>query len=204
MMKVLIGCECSGVVRRSFRDMGHDAWSCDLKPAEDDSPYHIQGDVLGVLDRGWDLMVAHPVCKYLTNSGVRWLSERPERWALMEEGADFYLKLWDAPIERVAVENPVWHGHAKDYVMSRAVNPHPAKRQFVQPWMFGHMECKATGLALRGLPRLVPTDNVREATMKLPYRERCKVHFMPPSPTREADRSRTLEGLGRAMALQWG
>lgn len=211
MMRVLVGCECSGVVRNAFRALGHDAWSCDLKPAEDASPFHIQDDVLNWLHAGWDLAVFHPVCRYLTNSGAKHLylggrkenGPDPDRWEKMQAGADFYLKLWDAPIERVAVENPIWHEHAARYIQTHARRPHPKRRQFVQPWWFGHLEVKATGLALRELPPLRPTHDVRAETFALSYAERAKVHYASPGPNREADRSRTLPGLGRAMAFRW-
>ena len=211
-MRVLVGCECSGVVRRAFRALGHDAWSCDLKPAEDDSPFHVQGDVLAILREGWDLGIMHPVCKFLANSGAKHLylgmkkenGRNEERWAAMEQGAEFYLALWQAPIGKLAVENPIWHRAAAEYIQRHARIPHPVKRQFVQPWMFGHLEVKATGLALRGLPPLVPTNNVRAETYALPYGERAKVHYESPGPEREANRSRTKPGLGDAMAAQWG
>lgn len=211
-MRVLIGCECSGVVRQAFRTRGHDAWSCDLKPAEDGSRFHIRGDVLSVVGDGWDMAVFHPVRRYLANSGSKHLyiggrkdnGRDEDRWRRMREGADFYLACWDAPIDRVAVENPVWHAAAREYIQANARVPHPERRQFVQPWWFGHREVKATGLALRNLPPLQPTDDVRTETFALPYAQRARVHYASPGPNREADRSRTRPGLGDAMAEQWG
>lgn len=222
-MKVLIACECSGRVRQAFRSLGYDAWSCDIKPAEDDSPYHIQTDVLEILggfekpspfgwvQYPWDMMIAHPVCKYLANSGSKhlYIDMKKEngiyqpRWDEMEKGAEFYSRLWNSNIPFIAAENPIWHRHAKEAILRRCPD-HPGKRQFVQPWMFGHLEVKATGLALRNLPQLVETDNVKAETMALEYGERAKVHYASPGPEREADRSRTLQGLADAMALQWG
>lgn len=209
-LRVLIGCECSGVVREAFRALGHDAWSCDLKPAEDGSPFHIQGDVRHHLADGWDIGVFHPVCRFLANSGGKHLYAgmkkgngiNPERIAGLTLGAIFYRDLWEADIPHVCVENPIWHSTATAVI--HALCPgHPAKRQFVQPWMFGHLEIKATGLALRNLPPLVETNNVKAETYALPYGQRAKVHHMAPGPEREADRSRTLTGLGEAMAAQW-
>jgi hypothetical protein len=204
-MRVLVGCECSGVVREAFRALRHDAWSCDLKPAEDGSPFHIQGDVLDHLADGWDLGIFHPVCRYLTNSGAKHLylgmrkenGINPDRWAKMEAGAAFFLKLLNSPIPKVAVENPIMHRHAKAIIGVQ-------QTQIVQPWMFGHLETKATCLWLRGLPPLEPTNNVYDAMMALPIAERARVHHMPPGPNREADRSRTLPGIGAAMARFWG
>lgn len=188
-MKVLIGCEFSGVVRRAFRDAGHDAWSCDLLPAEDGSPYHIMGDVRNVFGDGWDLGIFHPPCTYLANSGVRWLYTKPGRWALMKDGAAFFREMLDAPIPRIAVENPVIHSHA------RALIGVPAT-QCVQPWMFGEGETKAVGLWLKNLPPLVPTNVVSGRT--------ARVHRMAPGPDRQKERSRFFVGIAEAMASQWG
>lgn len=202
-MKVLLGCECSGVGRRAFRALGHDAWSCDIKEAEDASPYHMQRDVLEILNDGWDMAIFHPVCKYLTNAGIRWLFEEEGRWQKMLDGAAFYAALWNAPIERVAIENPVMHPYALKEIR-RLAPTHPTKRQTVQPWMFGHMETKATGWATRNLPALVETNNVRAETYALPYKERARVHYMAPGPDRETERSRSYPGMLRAIAEQWG
>ncbi len=196
-MRVLVGCECSGEVRRAFRALGHDAWSCDLKPAEDGDGHHIIGDVLDVLDRGWELGIFHPVCRYLANSGAKhlYLGTRKEngidaaRWAKMEEAARFFRQLYDAPIEKVAVENPIMHGHARAIV---GVGP----TQIIQPWMFGHGETKATCLWLRNLKRLEPTNIVAGRF--------ARIHRMAPSANREADRSRTYPGIAAGMALGWG
>lgn len=185
-MRVLVACEFSGVVRDAFRAAGHDAWSCDVLPAELGGP-HIQADVLGVLGWGWDLMVAHPPCTYLANSGVRWLHERDGRFADMEAACAFFCALLNAPIARVAVENPVPHKYARAIVGTYS--------QTIQPWQFGHGETKRTCLWLRGLPALVPTDVVdgREA----------RVHRMAPGPDRWRERSRFYPGIARAMAAQW-
>lgn len=196
-MKVLVACEFSGVVRRAFAARGHDAWSCDLLPAEDRSNKHIVGDARDILGDGWDLlMVAHPPCTRLTNSGVRWLSVPPpgrskaDLWRELDEGAALFSDFWNAPIDRIAIENPVMHRHAK----ARIVNYRPPA-QSIQPWQFGHGETKRTCLWLKGLPPLVPTNIVagREA----------RVHRMPPGPDRWRERSRFFSGIADAMADQW-
>jgi hypothetical protein len=181
-LKVLVACEFSGAVRRAFRDIGHDAWSCDLLPSEDDSQYHIADDVLNHLD-GWDLLIAHPPCTHLAVSGARWFnSKRREQ----NEALEFVRKLMEAPVPRIAIENPI------SIISSRIRRPD----QIIQPWQFGHGETKATCLWLKNLPKLEPTDIVegREA----------RVHKMPPGPDRWKERSRTYEGIANAMAQQWG
>lgn len=197
-MRVLVACEFSGTVRNAFLARGHDAWSCDLLPAEDGSNRHITGDVRDILDDGWDLLiVAHPPCTRLCNSGVRWLHNPPpgktkaQMWDELREGAALFSTLWNAPIDRIAVENPVMHKHAKALIEN--FEP-PA--QSVQPWEYGHGETKRTCLWLRGLPKLTPTNIVdgREA----------RVHRMPPSPDRWKERSRFFTGIAEAMADQWG
>lgn len=184
-MRVLIACEFSGTVRRAFAARGHDTWSCDLLPAEDGARQHIIGDVRDILHDGWDLMVAHPPCTRLANSGVRWLTKPPagrtlaDMWRELDEGADLFAACWNAPVPRVAVENPVMHRHAKERI--RGYVP-PA--QTVQPWQFGHGETKRTCLWLHGLPPLTPTDIVEG-------RDRGK------------ERSRFFQGIAAAMADQW-
>lgn len=197
-MKILIACEYSGRVREAFRAKGHDAWSCDLIESEDASPYHIVSDALDVARDGWDLLIGHPPCTYLSNSGVCHLSTDPTRWPKMEAGAAFFRALWDLPIARVCLENPVMHGHARALI--GGLRPF----QIVQPWMFGHMETKATGLYLRGLMPLRPTTDLKAATMSLPANVRQRLHYLPPSPDRWKERSRTYQGIADAMAEQWG
>lgn len=182
-MRVLIACEFSGVMRRAFAARGWDAWSCDLLPAEDDSPNHVQGDVLALLGDGWDLMIAHPPCTHLAVSGARWFVEKREEQAA---ALAFVRALLDAPIPRIALENPI------SIISSRIRKPD----QIIQPWQFGHGETKATCLWLKNLPRLIPTNIVsgREA----------RVHRMPPGPDRWKERSRTFPGIAEAAADQWG
>ena len=196
-LRVLVACEYSGVVRRAFAARGCDAWSCDLLPSEDGSNRHIRGDARELLHDGWDLlMVAHPPCTRLCNSGVRWLSSPPpgKTAAQMErelrEGAALFSAFWNAPVPHVAVENPVMHGHAK-----RLIENYAEPAQSIQPWQFGHGECKRTCLWLRGLPPLTPTHVVEGREQR--------VHRMPPSPTRWKERSRFYPGIAAAMAEQW-
>ncbi len=189
-MKVLVACEFSGVVRRAFAAKGHDAWSCDLLPAEDRSNRHIVGDARDILNDGWDLLaVFHPPCTRLCNSGVRWLAER-NLWADLDDAAALFSAFWNAPIERIAVENPIMHRHAKE----RIVNYRPPA-QTLQPWQYGHGETKATCLWLKNLPSLVPTNIVAGREQR--------VFRLPPSPDRWKERSRTFTGFADAMANQW-
>lgn len=197
-MRLLVACEFSGTVRRAFAARGHDAWSCDLLPAEDRSNKHLIGDVRDYLNDGWDmLIVAHPPCTRLCNSGVRWLSVPPpgrtaEQMQIeLREGAALFSACWNAPIERVAVENPVMHRHAKSLIKN-----YQPPAQSIQPWQFGHGETKRTCLWLRNLPPLKPTNVVegREA----------RVHRMSPGPDRWRERSRFYAGIAAAMATQWG
>lgn len=185
-MRVLVACEFSGVVRDAFRRRGHDAWSCDLLPAEDDSRFHIQADALVAAEieypAKWDLMVAHPPCTFLAVSGARWMKDRPEK---IEAALQFVRDLMASPIERIAIENPI------SIISTRIRKPD----QIIQPWQFGHGETKATCLWLKNLPKLTPTNIVEG-------REN-RVHRMPPGPDRWRERSRTYQGIAEAMAEQW-
>lgn len=196
-MKVLIACEYSGVVRDAFTRAGHWAVSCDILPSE--SPgWHYMGDVLDCLSDGWDLMIAHPPCTYLTNAGVTWLHKDPSRWSKLDDGAAFFKQLLDAPIPRIAIENPIMHKYARERIGN------VKQTQVIQPWMFGHTEQKATCLWLKNLPALVPTDNVKDQMMKLPKNQRERLHYLPPSADRWKIRSTTFKGIAQAMADQWG
>lgn len=181
-VRVLIACEYSGTVRDAFLALGHDAMSCDMLPTERHG-WHYRGDVRDILHDGWDLMIAHPPCTHLAVSGARWFDGKRQEQA---EALQFVRDLMEAPIPRIAIENPV------SIISSRIRKPD----QVIQPWMFGHGETKATCLWLKGLPMLVPTNIV-------PGRE-ARIHRMPPSPDRWKERSRTYEGVARAMAEQWG
>ena len=215
-MKILVACEFSGKVREAFRKLGHDAWSCDLLPADDHSPYHYECDVLGILDKGWDLMVAHPPCTHLAVSGARWFKYKQKEQA---EALDFVQKLLDAPIERIALENPI------SVISSRIRRPD----QIIQPWMFGEDASKSTCLWLKNLPSLTPTMLVegRLYCCGLPLSEGLGMHGCPncngdknakrlyanqtpsgqnklaPSKDRWKLRSETYQGIADAMASQW-
>ncbi|HZK28048.1 MAG TPA: DNA cytosine methyltransferase [Thermoclostridium sp.] len=195
-MKILVACEYSGTVRDAFRKQGHDAWSCDLLPTDADPTYHIQGDVFKVLDQGWDMMIAHPPCTYLSNSGVCWLHKDPKRWELMKEGAEFFKHLLNSNIPKIAVENPIQHKYAREIIGKTYT-------QIIQPWMFGHTERKATCLWLKGLEPLKPTNNVYEEMLKLPKNQQQRLHYLPPSEDRWKLRSKTFQGIAEAMAEQW-
>lgn len=188
--RVLVACEFSGVVRQAFRARGFDAWSCDLLAAEDASPFHLQCDVLTVLDRGWDLMIAHPPCTYLCNSGNRWLEKggNLSRMAKMEDACMFFEQLRAARIPRICIENPIQHGYARKYI--------PRQTQIVQPWMYGHGETKATCLWVGGLPLLTPS--------KIVAGREQRIFKLPPSAERWKLRSTTFPGIAEAMADQWG
>ena len=202
-MRILIACERSGKIRDAFIRLGYDAVSCDLMPTRSPGP-HIEGDVLEVLGDGWDMMIAHPVCRYLTNAGVRWLYEdsndctAEERWIRMRRGVEFYLALRNAPIKYKAIENPIMHCHARDLIQ-------PKNRQVVQPWWFGDKAFKGTGFELIGLPKLVATDKL---TPPDPGTDEHKawsfIHRMAPGPDREEKRSETFPGIASAIASQWG
>jgi hypothetical protein len=182
-MRVLIGCEFSGVVRRAFREAGFDAWSCDILPPLDKSPHHIQDDLLNIIGGEWDLMICHPPCTHLAVSGARWFKNKKEE---QREALNFVRHLLDAPINKIALENPV-----------SIISTHIRKPdQYIQPWQFGHGETKKTGLWLKNLPLLEPTNIVKG--------REARVHNMPPSKDRGLLRSITLPGIAAAMVEQWG
>lgn len=223
-LRILIGCERSGIVRRAFAETGEDVWSCDLEPAEDGSNRHMICDVRDALYMGWDLLVVcHPPCTRLANSGVRWLSAPPKNppdeasaaekcfwhqldaetkmrimWRLLAEGAELFSACWNAPIERIACENPVMHKHAK-----RIIANYRPFSQSVQPWQFGRSEDgpdnvkKRTCFWLKGLPKLQPTGTLDGSTA------RDEIHKAAPGPDRKVRRSRFFPGLADAMAQQW-
>jgi hypothetical protein len=181
-MRVLVACEFSGVVRDAFRARGHDAYSIDLLPSERPGPHWV-GDVEPFLVPSWDLMIAHPPCTHLAVSGARWFAEKQTE---QSQALAFVQRLMDAPIERIAIENPI------SVISSKIRKPD----QIIQPWQFGHGETKATCLWLKNLPKLEPTNIVagREP----------RVHHASPGPDRWKERSRTLQGIADAMAEQWG
>jgi len=198
-VRVLVACEFSGIVRDAFRARGHDAWSCDLLPTE--SPikgYHIIGDALEIVSEfPCDLLIYHWPCTNMCNSGVRWLEENPERVKAMHRDTASFRRLLESPIARIAGENPIPHGRAQRGIGRKY-------DQIIQPWMFGHMETKATCLWLKNLPPLRPTNLVRDAMFNLPKSQTARTHREPPGPNRWKNRSRTLQGIADAMADQWG
>jgi hypothetical protein len=205
-MKVLIGCETSGAMRRAFDTLGWDAWSCDLLPADDATNKHITGDIRDHLDGGWDLLfVAHPPCTRLCNSGVRWLSSPPPGKTLDQmhdeliQGAALFSACWNAPIDHIAVENPVMHKHAKALLPSSLPRP-----QIVQPWWFGEQAFKATGFYLHNLPPLTPTNKLTPPPKDTDAHKNWSwVHRASPGPDRWKLRSKTFDGIARACAEQW-
>jgi len=193
-MKVLIACEYSGKVRDAFIKAGHDAMSCDLLPTDTPGP-HYQGDVRDIVGNGWDLMIAHPPCTYLSVSGLHWNKRVPGREKLTEDALDFVRALMNQPIEKICIENPV------SCISTRIRKPD----QIIQPWWFGEDASKKTCLWLKNLPLLVPTN-------KLPGNDKTRranqtpsgQNKLGPSPDRWKLRSKTYQGIADAMAQQWG
>ena len=181
-MRILIACEFSGIVRDAFTLCGHTALSADILPSERPGE-HYRGDVRDILRDGWDLMIAHPPCTHLAVSGARWFKDKTNE---QKAALEFVRELMEAPIDRIAIENPV------SVISSKIRKPD----QIIQPWMFGHGETKATCLWLKNLPKLIPTNIVSDRV--------ARVHHMPPSPDRWKNRSRTYTGVAAAMADQWG
>lgn len=222
-MRVLIACEYSGRTRRAFEARGHEVWSCDLLPAEDEAKNHIVGDVFDVIrDHGpFDLMIAHPPCTYLANSGVRWLRERKStkhgdewvgfnraRYLQMLYGADFFAKLLAGPIPKIAVENPIMHRYGRERIEKFLTENHlpVLPTHFVQPWWFGDPAFKATGFTLKGLePLAKPASALVPPKPGTPEHKAWSViHNASPGPDRWKDRSRTFPGIANAMAATWG
>lgn len=216
-MKILVGCEASGVVREAFRALGHEAWSCDVRPAEDGSPFHRQCDVLTLLDEGWGLAIFFPDCTYLTNS-AEWAYKDPDferypgvgyhqrlkpttlfgesRREARQQAIDFFFKLWTAPIPQIAIENPVG-------AISRMLKP----TQIIQPWMFGDDASKATCLWLKGLPSLKATNEIKPRMVgdRPRWANQCDngQNKLPPSEDRWKLRAKTYQGIANAFASQW-
>lgn len=223
-MKILIACEYSGKMRRAFQAKGHDVISCDLLPADDGSPNHVQTNVLNLVrDEHWDMMIAHPPCTFLSNSGVGWLrgkdhvdtevnwQDEPlavngKRWTQMLQGAKFFADLLGAPIDKIAVENPVMHKYARGAISDFLRHPMP-KMHFVQPWWFGHEAFKATGFALKNLPPLTkPATALTPPKPGTPEHKEwtSRIHGLPPSADRWKIRSTTFDGVAEAAAEAWG
>lgn len=195
-MKVLIACEFSGIVREAFRKKGHEAWSCDLLDTEISSNYHIKGNVLNYLNDGWDLMIAHPPCTYLANSGVQHLHKDESRWDKMYKAVEFFMFLLNADINKICVENPVPHSYANL----------PKYNQIIQPYYFGDNIQKRTCLWLKNLPKLISTKIVDKGENYITKNGKLngsKWYQLPPSKDRWKYRSRTFQGIADAIADQW-
>lgn len=197
-MRVLVACEYSGVVRQAFRAKGHDAWSCDLLPADDGSAYHIQGDVLEVIDDGWDMMLAFPPCTFLCSSGLHWNGRTPGRAEKTEQALDFVRALMGADVAKIVIENPVGR-------ISTAIRK---PDQYIHPHQFGHDASKKTGLWIKGLPLLKPTNDIAPRMVNGKPRWGNQTdsgqNKLPPSKDRWKIRSQTYDGVANAMAAQWG
>lgn len=199
-MRVLIGCEQTGVIRRAFRARGIEAWSCDRLPAEDGSPFHIEGDCLWFAENWepFDLFIVHPPCTYLASSGLHWNKRRPERAMLTEEAVDFATRCLCVAVDMVAMENPI------GCLSTRIRKP----EQIIQPYQFGENASKATCLWLNGLPPLTPTKRIDprmiDGKPRWGNQTDSGQNKLTPSPTRSADRARTYQGIADAMAMQWG
>lgn len=202
-MKILIACECSGVVRRAFESQGHAAWSCDLQDADDGSAHHFQTDVRDVLRFKWDLLIAHPPCTYLNVAGMHWTTRGLRDPRLTEDAVAFALTLWRADVPKIAMENPVG-------ILSSRIRP---PDQYVQPYEFGDDASKKTGLWLKGLPKLTPTLRIPGRKVTLPSGRVVErwanqtdsgQNRLGPSPDRAKLRSQTYAGIAQAMAEQWG
>lgn len=207
-MKILIACEESQAVCIEMRKLGHEAYSCDLQECSGGHPeWHIIGDAVNVAYREhWDMMIAHPPCTRLTNAGRRWLHNPPkgktmvQMWDEFFKGVELYRALRNAPIKKIAIENPVMHDHARELLEGK-------KRHIVQPWWFGDKAFKATGFELNGLPELIEGKSSLRSIIPKPgtkeHKEWSKVHRMPPGPERAKMRSKTFQGMAKAMAEQW-
>jgi len=191
-MKVLVACEYSGIVREAFALKGHDAWSCDLLPTDQPSDKHIQGDVLEIIDDNWNLIIAHPPCTHLSVSGAsRWAEKVAD--GRQQAAIKFVEDIWNVNCPFIAIENPVGALSSRSK-LGKAT-------QYIQPYEFGHAEQKKTGLWLKGLPKLIPTDVIDVSN--LPDNQRQRLHYLPPSKDRWKIRSTTFQGIANAMADQW-
>ena len=191
-MKVLVACEYSGIVREAFALKGHDAWSCDLLSTDQPSDKHIQGDVLEIINNDWNLIIAHPPCTHLSVSGAaRWAEKVAD--GRQQAAIKFVEDIWNANCPFIAIENPVGALSSRSK-LGKAT-------QYIQPYEFGHAEQKKTGLWLKGLPKLIPTDVIDVSN--LPDNQRQRLHYLPPSKDRWKIRSTTFQGIANAMADQW-
>ena len=192
-MKVLVACEYSGIVREAFPSKGHNAWSCDLLPTDQPSDKHIQGDVLEIINNDWNLIIAHPPCTHLSVSGAaRWAEKVAD--GRQQAAIKFVEDIWNANCPFIAIENPVGALSTRSKLGKAS--------QYIQPYEFGHAEQKKTGLWLKGLPKLIPTNVIDVSN--LPDNQRQRLHYLPPSKDRWKIRSTTFQGIADAMADQWG
>lgn len=192
-MKILVACEESQAVCVEFRKLGHEAYSCDLLPCSGGHPeWHLQEDVLPLLKEDWDMVIAFPPCTHLAVSGAAWF-EQKRKDGRQQEGIDFFMEFVNAKCDKIAIENPIG-------IMS---TKYRKPDQIIQPYQFGHLERKSTCLWLKGLPLLKETNNVYDSMMKLPKKERERIHYLPPSKDRSILRSKTFGGIAKAMAKQW-
>lgn len=193
-LKVLVACEESQAVTKEFRALGHEAYSCDIQDCSGGHPeWHIKGDVLAILNDGWDMIIAFPPCTHLAVSGAAWF-EQKRRDGRQQLGIDFFMKFANHPCKKKSIEQPVG-------IMSTVWRK---PNQIIQPYMFGYLESKATCLWLEGLPLLKPTLNVKPLMDLLPKNKRMRLHYLPPSPERSKIRSKTYPEIAKAMATQWG
>jgi len=196
MKRILVACEYSGRVRDAFRKLGHDAWSCDLLPAETPSPYHYQCDLREVLDKGWDMLIAFPDCTFVCGSGIHW-NDRGRGWERTEAAVEFFRMLWEQPIHYIALENPI------GILSKRICKP----TQIIQPHQFGDDASKATCLWLKNLPSLSPTKHIAPRIVGGKKRGSNQTdsgqNRLGPSDDRWKERSRTYQGIADAMADQW-
>lgn len=196
-MRVLVACEFSGRVRDAFLAKGHDAISCDIIETESPGPHYL-GDVRDMLSEQWDLILAHPPCTYLAQSGVQWLKKVEGRWQQMLDAVDFFNLFLDHPCQKICIENPIMHGYAKQLLRV------PNYTQKIQPFNHGHPEKKATCLWLKGLPLLRASNNVSHQMIGMHVGEANRIYWEPPGKDRQKNRSRTYTGIAKAMADQWG
>lgn len=203
-LKVLVACEESQAVTKEFRRLGHEAYSCDILPCSGGHPeWHIQNNVLNIIDQPWDLIIAHPVCTYLANSGVRWLYVDGEknypRWESLRLAVEFFNEFKNNNCNHVCIENPIPHGYALNGFKWRGefINGIGKYSQTIQPWEFGHTTSKRTCLWLKGLPKLVPTQIIKKEDRTQ------EIWLCPPGPNRQKIRSKTFPGIAKAMAEQW-
>jgi len=197
-MKILIACEQSGIVRDAFINKGHNAISCDIEYETARPGPHYKGNVFDIINDGFDMMIAHPPCTFLANSGVCHLKTNKRRWDSLDSGAEFFRRILNANISKICVENPIPHKYAVERIGGVKYT------QIIHPYQFGHIEQKATCLWLKGLKKLKPTDNVKWLLKGLDKKITQRIHYMPPGKDRQRLRSETYEGIAYAMADQWG